>query len=337
MEFLMFRAIRRTTRRAVWCSFLTLSAIAFGFQHDGPLVSAVPRTNLVPTPTRENRPIADLRVDVPLVEIPVHVTTPLGASVTNLKKENFRVFEDGVEQEITHFTMDDAPLSIGLVFDSSGSMAHKIRKSSEAAAAFFKTANFDDEFFLVEFNEKPKLEVPFTRNSDEIYKHIVRAKAMGRTSLLDAIRLSLVQMKNAQHLRKAVVIFSDGGDNRSRYTETEVMEAMREADVQVYAMGIFDLDSSRKATPEERNGPRLLDSLAEETGGRHFPVQNLEDLPAVCARIGNELRNQYLLGYAPTNAGQDGKYRRVKVVLKDPENTPPLHAYHRQGYYAPSQ
>ncbi|MGD1098605.1 MAG: VWA domain-containing protein, partial [Bryobacteraceae bacterium] len=273
----MYRATRWTTRGAVFSSFLAFCSVAFAFQHDGPLVSAAPRTNLVPT-SPENRPIADLRVDVHLVEIPVHVTTPLGASVTNLQKGNFRVFEDGVEQEITHFAMDDAPLSIGLVFDSSGSMARKIRKSAEAAAAFFKTANSDDEFFLVEFNERPKLAVPFTRNSDEIYKRIVRAKPMGRTSLLDAIRLSLSQMKDAQNLRKAVVIFSDGGDNRSRYTETEVMEAMREADVQVYAMGIFDLDG-RKATLEERNGPQLLANLAEETGGRHFPVDNLEDLP----------------------------------------------------------
>ncbi len=331
----MYRATRRATRPAVLFSLLSLSSVAFAFQHDGPLVTTVSRTTLVPT-VPESRAIADLRVDVPLVEIPVHVTTPLGASVTTLKKGNFRVFEDDVEQDITHFAMDDAPLSIGLVFDSSGSMAHKIRKSSEAAAAFFKTANPEDEFFLVEFNEKPKLAVPFTQNSDEIYKRIVRAKPMGRTSLLDAIRLSLSQMKQAKHLRKAVVIFSDGGDNRSRYTETEVMEAMREADVQVYALGIFDLDG-RKATLEERNGPQLLANLAAETGGRHFPVEHLEDLPAVCARIGNELRNQYLLGYAPTNAGRDGKYRRVKVVLNDPESAPPLRAYHRQGYYAPTQ
>jgi Ca-activated chloride channel homolog len=329
----MFRITPRTARGALLCSFLTLSPLAFAFQHEGPLVSAVPRTKLVPA-SPEARPVADLRVDVPLVQIPVHVTTALGTSVTTLKRENFRIFEDGVEQEITHFGMEDAPLSIGLVFDSSGSMAHKIQKSSEAAAAFFKTANPEDEFFLVEFNERPKLAVPFTRNSDEIYKRIVRARAVGRTSLLDAIQMSLSQMKNAQHLRKAVVIFSDGGDNRSRYTETEVMEAMREADVQVYAMGIFDLDGSRRTTPEERDGPRLLGSLAEETGGRNFAVENLNDLPGVCARIGNELRNQYMLGYAPANTTRDGKYRRVKVVLADPENTPPLRTHHRQGYYA---
>jgi Ca-activated chloride channel family protein len=325
----------RTARCSALCCFLSISSVAFAFQHDGPLISALPVAKLVPA-SAEIRPAADLRVDVPLVQIPVHVTTALGASVTSLNKANFRIFEDGVEQEITHFAMEDAPLSIGLVFDSSGSMARKIQKSSEAAAAFFKTANSEDEFFLIEFNERPKLAVPFTRNSDEIYKRIVRAKPLGRTSLLDAIQMSLSQMKNAQHLRKAVVILSDGGDNRSRYTETEVMEAMREADVQVYAMGIFDLDG-RKATPEERNGPRLLGNLAEETGGRHFAVGNLNDLPAVCARIGNELRNQYMLGYAPVNAGRDGKYRRIKVVLADPANTPPLRAYHRQGYYAPTQ
>lgn len=131
----------RTARLAVWSTFLALSSVAFAFQHDGPLVSAVPRTSLVPT-SPESRPLADLRVDVPLVEIPVHVTTPLGASVTTLKKENFRVFEDGVEQEITHFAMDDAPLSIGLVFDSSGSMAHKIRKSAGGRVRVFQDGEF---------------------------------------------------------------------------------------------------------------------------------------------------------------------------------------------------
>lgn len=310
-------------------SLLRTAALCFPIwlcsAQDGPIV---PRIAAAPAAA------IDLRVDVPLVLIPVHVTTPLGTSVNSLTKENFRIFENEVEQQITHFASEDAPISIGFLFDASGSMRNKMRKSSEAAAAFFKTANTEDEFFLIEFNDKPRLTMPFTRDSEAIYKRIVHTRPVGRTSLLDAMHMALLQMKSARNFRKAIVILSDGGDNRSRYTETEIKSAVREADVQVYAMGIFESDETRKLTPEEQNGPRLLGELAEETGGRHFPVQNLDELPGVCARIGTELRNQYLLGYSPVNTTEDGKYRPVTVLVKAPENMPPLRAHHRQGYFA---
>jgi VWFA-related protein len=281
-------------------------------------------------------PTADLRVDVPLVQIPVHVTTPLGSSVNNLSRENFHLWEDNVEQKITHFSSEDAPLSVGLLLDSSGSMKNKIRKSSEAAAAFFKTAIDEDEFFLVEFNERPKLAVPFTRDFNAIYKHIVRTRPLGRTSLLDAIHLAMQQMKHAANPRKALVILSDGGDNRSRYTEGEIKSATREGDVQIYALGIFDPDDVPKRTPEEKHGPSLLAELADETGGRHFPVRNIGELPELCERIGGLLRNQYVIGYAPVNAAEDGSYRHVIVTVSPPPQMPPLTAHHRQGYYAAS-
>ena len=302
-------------------STLLLCTLAFQFPYDGPIA---------PRLRPETRPVADLRVDVPLALIPVHVTTALGASVTNLKQENFRIFEDGVEQKITNFSSEDAPVSIGLLFDASGSMRNKIRKSAEAAAAFFRTANADDEFFLVEFNDRVKLAVPFTRDSNLIYQHIVRTKPLGRTSLLDAIHMALTQMKEAKNLRKAIMILSDGGDNRSRYTESEIKSAMREADVQVYALGIYDPDDQPKRTLEEKNGPKLLSELAHQTGGRHFTINDLDDLPAVCERIGNELRNQFVIGYAPGTA-EDATYRHVKVTVTAPD-MPPLRVYHRQGY-----
>jgi Ca-activated chloride channel family protein len=310
-------------------------SLGIAFQIEGPIIPRLsPRVNARVGP--EMMPAADLRVDVPLVLIPVHVTTPLGVSVTDLGKENFRVFEDGTEQQITHFGSEDAPLSIGVLFDASGSMKNKIAKSAEAVAAFFKTSNSEDEFFLIEFNDRPKLAVPFTQDSEQIYRRIVHTRALGRTSLLDAIHLALEQMKNARNLRKAIVIVSDGGDNRSRYTESEVKAAMREADVQVYALGIFDPDDQPKRTREEKDGPRLLGELADETGGRHYPVETLNELPELCARIGNELRNQYLIGYAPSNGAEDGKYRHVKVTMVPPKEMPPLRAHHRQGYYASS-
>lgn len=280
---------------------------------------------------------ASLRVDSWLVQIPVHVTTAYGASVTSLSKTDFKLFEDDAEQTITHFSQDDAPVSVGVLFDASGSMQNKIKKSSEAAAEFFKTANPEDEFFLVEFNERAKLTMSFTSDSDAIAKKIARIRPFGRTALLDAIHLASVEMKNARHVRKAIVIVSDGGDNRSRYTAREIKNMLLESDVQVFAIGIFDPDDAPKRTPEELNGPRLLDELTDQTGGRLYRVDKLDELTSISERIGNELRSQYLLGYSPSDATRDGKYRHVKVRLIDRPEMPNLRTYYRHGYYAPAQ
>jgi Ca-activated chloride channel family protein len=277
----------------------------------------------------------DLRVNVPLVLIPVHVTNTLGTSVTNLTRADFRLLEDNVEQNITHFSNEEAALSIGLLFDSSGSMRNKMKKSMAAITTFFKTANAQDEFFLIEFNERPRLLAPFTRDLDDIRTRLGRVKPFGRTALLDAIRMALEEMKSARNSRKVILILSDGGDNRSRYTEFEIKGQASESDSQIYSMGIFESGDSLKRTPEERNGPRLLNDLAEQTGGRHFPVNHLDDLPDICARISTEFRSQYLLGYSPANGAVDGKYRQVKVQVVSPPNAATLKVHHRPGYYAP--
>jgi Ca-activated chloride channel homolog len=281
-------------------------------------------------------PDLHLRVDTSLVLVPVHATSRMGSPIVDLTEANFQLFEDGVEQKIAYFAKQDAPLSVGLVFDASGSMTNKIRKSADAAAAFFKTANAGDEFFLVEFGERPKLMMPFTRDSDEIYRKLVQSRPFGRTSLIDAIHLALVHMKNARNARKAIVILSDGGDNRSRLTRGEIKGALVESDVQMYAMGIFDRDAA-KHTPEEENGPRLLDELAAQTGGRVYPVDNLNDLESISSTLGNALRNEYLLGYTPSNESRDGKYRRIKVSVVGSAGTPTLNVSYRHGYYAPAQ
>jgi VWFA-related protein len=263
------------------------------------------------------------------------VTTAIGASVTNLIKEDFRLFEDGVEQTLADFAHDDAPISIGVLFDTSGSMQNKMQKSSEAAAAFFRTAGADDEFFLVKFSGRAKLTVPFTPDSGELFREIIHTRPSGQTSLLDAIHVALEHMKAARNLRKALVIFSDGGDNWSRHTVRQVKNVLIESDVQVYAMGIFDANYYVKHSAEERRGPQLLTELAAQSGGRHFPVDSLDDLPAIASRIGRELRDQYVLGYYSTNGAHDGKYRQVKLNLVAPSVASALRAYYRQGYYAP--
>ncbi len=279
----------------------------------------------------------NLRVDTNLVLVPITVTTPLNQIVTGMEKENFRLFEDKIEQEITYFASFDAPISIGLVFDASGSMGSKLTKSRQAAAAFFKTANPEDEFFLVQFNDRPQMVVPFTRDVEEIQNRLTFTQAKGRTALLDAMYLAMQTLKKGRNPRRALLVISDGGDNSSRYTETEIRNLLKEADAQVYAIGIFEPIGARGRTAEELAGPGLLSDLAEMTGGRHFPVDNLNDLPDIAAKIGLELRNQYVLGYVSKNPNRDGKYRKITVKLNQPRGLPPLRALHRQGYYAPTQ
>ena len=269
--------------------------------------------------------------------IPVAVTDPLSRFVTGLDKENFKLYEDKVEQEIQQFSSEDAPLSVGVVFDTSGSMGAKLAKSRQAVAQFLKTANPEDEFFLIQFNDRPDLVVPFTPDTEEIQNRLTFVESKGRTALLDGVYMAMNQMKKARNPRKAILIISDGGDNSSRYTESEVKNAVRESDVQIYAIGIFEPAQSRGRTPEELSGPALLGEITEQTGGRHFAVDNLAELPDVAAKIGIELRNQYVLAYSPKNAARDGKYRHVTVKLVKTTGLPQLKASFRTGYYAPIQ
>ena len=315
-------------------AFLLLSPLALAFQSAGPIDSKIVRPRVPPVEIdAADAPESKLRVDASLVLIPAQVATEEGAPVTQLDKASFHIFEDGVEQKITHFGKDDAPISIGVLFDSSGSMHNKMKKSLEAAAAFFKTANPQDEFFLIDFNEKPRLAVGFTSDSGEIYRRISHTKPFGRTSLFDAINMGVREMKHAKNARKAIVIVSDGGDNRSRMTFHSVKNLVEEADVQMYSMGIFDPEEFPKLPREEQDGPELLDELTALTGGKNFRVDKLDDLPEISARIGNLLRNQYVIGYTPSNERRDGKYRRVKLLLDRAEAA--LRVHYRTGYYAP--
>jgi VWFA-related protein len=290
-------------------------------------------------PTVEKTPVLpkpDIRIDSNLVLIPVTVTDPLNRFVTGLEKENFRIFENNKEQAISQFSSEDAPLSVGVIFDCSGSMGQKLQKSRQAVAQFFKTANPEDEFFLVTFASEAKLVQPFTSNLEEIQNRLAFTQSRGQTALLDAVYMGLHEMRKARNPRKALLLITDGGDNDSRYTETEIKSLVREADVQIYAMGIFEGGSNRGRTPEEAAGPGLLTEIAEQTGGREYPVEDMNEMPDIAAKIGTELRNQYLIGFRPENQERDGKYRKVTVKLVQPRGMPLLRAFFRQGYYAPS-
>jgi Ca-activated chloride channel homolog len=288
------------------------------------------------TPGSKLKPLQGLHLDVDLALVNVTVTDPYNRLVTGLDPDNFRVYEDNIEQEVVTFSSEDVPISIGVIFDYSGSMSNKIGKAREAAVQFFKTANPQDEFFLVSFNERAELTSSFTNSVEDLQSRMMLTAPKGRTALLDAIYLGLSQMRGAKNGKRALLILSDGGDNHSRYNEGDIKRLVKEADTQLYAIGIFDPLGYRNRTPEELNGPSLLSEVTEMTGGRVFSVENLNDLPDIASKIGMELRNQYVLGYRPSNKAHDARWRKIKIKLRAPKGLPPLNVYSKTGYYAPS-
>jgi Ca-activated chloride channel family protein len=288
------------------------------------------------TPGFAINPAQGLHMEVELALVNVTVTDPYNRLVAGLDPDNFRVFEDNVEQEVVAFSSEDMPISIGVIFDYSGSMTNKINKAREAAIEFFKTANPQDEFFLVSFNERAELSSAFTNSIEDLLSRMMLTAPKGRTALLDAIYLALSQMRGARNSKRALLILSDGGDNHSRYSESDIKRLVKEADTQLYAIGIFDPLEYRKRTPEELNGPSLLGEITEMTGGRVFAVENLNELPDVATKIGMELRNQYVLGYRPSNKTHDARWRKIKIKMRAPKGLPPLNVYSKTGYYAPS-
>jgi Ca-activated chloride channel family protein len=276
-----------------------------------------------------------LRVDVNLVQVPVTVTDPMNRLVTGLEKENFQVFDNNAGQAIKYFSSEDAPLTIGIVFDLSGSMNSKFVRARKALTEFLRTSNPQDEFFVVGFNDRPAIIVDYTSDPDDVEARMVMLKPENRTALIDAVYLGIDHLRQAKYDRKALLIISDGGDNRSRYTENELRRVVRESDVQIYSIGIFD---NYAPTPEEVNGPTLLNEICEMTGGRLFNVGgDINDLEDIATRISAELRNEYVIGYTPSDAKHDGNWRKLKVKLQPPPGLPQLTVHFRQGYYAPAE
>jgi Ca-activated chloride channel family protein len=280
-------------------------------------------------------PNARLRVDVNLVQVPTTVTDPLNRLVTGLEKENFSVTDDNVPQTIRYFSSQDAPITIGVVLDLSGSMTSKFTRARKALTVFLRTSNPQDEFFVVGFNDRPSVIVDYTSDVDDVEARMVMLKPENRTALIDAIYLGVDHLRQARYDRKALLIISDGGDNRSRYTQNELERVVRESGVQIYSIGIFD---NYAPSPEEQLGPELLKQICERTGGRLFNVgSDTADLADIAERISDELRNEYVLGYSPSETKHDGSWRKLKVKLAPPPGLPPLTVHFREGYYAPSQ
>lgn len=296
-----------------------------------PAQKPVPANSVVNAGLRRVDP---MKVKVDMVLVPVTITDPMNRLVTGLDKDNFALYQDKDQQVIRNFSSEDAPVSIGIIFDMSGSMNSKIEKAREAVVEFFKAANPEDEFFMVTFADRPEQIADFTQSVSDIQGKLVYTVPKGRTALLDAIYLGVNKMRLAKYPRKALLIISDGGDNHSRYTESEIRSLVKEADISIYAIGIYD---HFFPTEEERLGPELLSDITQITGGRAFAIDNPNDLADVATKIGIELRNQYVLAYRPSKSQHDGKWHRIKVKLIPPKGLPPLRVYAKTGFYAPSE
>jgi Ca-activated chloride channel homolog len=308
---------KHSRERAI--SYLLLSVLAVGaYATEGQeRVAIAPRA-----PSRETRNPPSMRLDVGVVLIPVSVTDPLDRPVTTLRREDFRVMEDGVEQKITSFSQEDVPTSAGLVFDTSGSMRTRIDQSIAALHEFFNMSIPGDEFFLVGFSDEPRVLTGFTTEPAQIYGKLGVVQPEGWTALLDAIYLGIHKMKPAKNSRKVLLVLSDGADNNSRFTLSEVKTLALEADVRIFAVGLF-------------SRPRLLQELAEETGGRMLEVRKLAEMPETVRKLSEEIRSQYVLGYSSSDEQNDGKYRRVRVEVASPTGLERLRVSWRRGYYAP--
>jgi Ca-activated chloride channel family protein len=278
--------------------------------------------------------VKPIKVNVNLVLVPVTVTDPMDRAVTGLDREDFEIIDGKASQEIKHFSKQDAPISVGVILDCSGSMKTKIERAREAVTAFLRTGNPEDEFFLVTFADRPEEIAGFGDSIENMQSHLVMTVPKGRTALLDAVYLGITKMRQAKFQKRALLIISDGGDNHSRYTEGELKSLVREADVIIYAIGIYDHYFN---TMEEALGPSLLGQITRVTGGRAIAVDNPNDLPGIAKKIGVELRDQYLLGYRPSQERQDGKFHKIKVKMRIHRKLPRLRVYAKSGYYAATQ
>ena len=276
---------------------------------------------------------SSLKIDVDLVLVSASVTDPTSRFVAGLEKEHFRLFEDKIEQEIQHFSNEDVPTSIGLLFDVSGSMGNKIARAKNAAVAFLKTSNPADEYLLISFADRPTVEENFTSNINEIQNRLVNIRAKGSTSLYDAIYLGVERMKDAQHSKKAILLITDGQDTRSRYSLVNVRNAVKESDVQIFAIGIVNLYSD---LARGRSGRGIIEQITQITGGRAYFPNSVYELKDICTKIAIELRNQYILGYSSTNRAKNGCWRKIKIKINAPKGLRFLSIRAKTGYYGPS-
>ncbi len=281
-----------------------------------------------PTPGRTQT----FKVDVDLVTVNATVIDDQNRVVTSLDKGVFKVWEDKIEQKVEYFSSEDVPMSLGIIFDVSGSMKEKISTSRDAAVSFLKTGNPQDEYFLVTFASRPEISSDFTSDITRLKDKLLFKAADGMTAMYDSVYMGLDKLRDSSNPKRALLLITDGEDNHSRYTFENVREFVKEQDVQIYGIGI--VDNSNSMLGSGRTGRAMIEELADLTGGHAFFPDSVYDLDDICTKIAIELKNQYVLGYRSTNGIKDGKWRRIKVQVSPPKGVGHLDVRSKTGYYA---
>jgi Ca-activated chloride channel family protein len=273
-----------------------------------------------------------VKLRVNMINLNIEVLDQEGRYVRGLTKDNFEIYEDKTKQSIDLFSFDDQPISIGFIFDLSGSMTGKVVRARETLREFENGCNIDDEMFLIGFNEKPSLLADFTKDDSEIVNSVAMMPTKGSTSLYDAVYMGVEKLKQGRYNRKVLIIISDGQDNSSHYTQKEIKNLVRESDVEIFSVGTTEIWQS--AAFSDMEGMEILDDISTMTGGKAYFPQNFDQMARVCRQIALGLRNQYSIAYVPSNASFDGSWRKLKVKIKGIKDSGRFVLRARTGYYA---
>jgi Ca-activated chloride channel family protein len=321
----------RTNRTFICAAFLLMTIPALMVARAGRSQNPQEKTA---TDKPEKQAPQTLKIDVDLVLVNATVTDSLNRYVSGLDPEHFQIREDKIEQKIEYFSAEDVPVTVGLIFDVSGSMKDKISTAREAAQTFLKSGNPEDEYFIVEFANRPEVASDFTSDITKLQSKLILTQAKGMTAMYDSVYLGLEKLKDASNPKKALLLITDGEDNRSRYTFQNVKEFVKEQDVQIYGIGIVDDWNSQLGAG--KTGRAMVEELADLTGGRAFFPDSVYELEDICTKIAVELKNQYVLGYHSTNQNKDGKWRKLQLKVNPPKGINRLNVRAKQGYYGPT-
>jgi Ca-activated chloride channel homolog len=343
---------RRSSRcGAIACGLLLAAVFTLSFPR---FLASGPQEEPKPNERRKQRPELQSKspqetparpkgytigVSVDLVVMHTSVNDKNGRFVGGLKKENFTVFEDNIQQNITSFSQEDVPVSLGILIDLSGSMRNKIEQVNKAALAFIRASNSQDQVFLIGFNEQVELIQDYTSDIDEISDDLDNTIVAGGTALYDAIYLGVQKAHTGIQPKKAIIVITDGEDRDSYYKLDEMVAKVQESDVQVYCVGFLNAVPDKglfghwsKSVPEKAHD--ALQRISEETGAKAYFPQKLDEINRIVAEIAHELRNQYSISYLSSNTARDGAWRRVKISL-DPASAANNRVRYRRGYFAP--
>jgi Ca-activated chloride channel homolog len=323
----------------VLLAFLLVSPSLFAQTPTPPPATNVPNPPPPPgysAPGQSDAPKQRLVIPTEMVALHATVTDDRGQFVADLKSENFRIFEDKIEQKVSVFSRSDVPVTMGLVIDNSGSMREKRSQVNEAALTFVKTSNPQDEAFVVNFNDEYYLDTneDFTSDTQELNDALSRIDTRGSTALYDAIAGSLDHLKKGHKDKKVLLVITDGDDDASHLTLEQTMKAAEQSDAAIYAIGVFSDDDRKNEKKTVRHSKKVLTELAEATGGMAYFPESLDEVVPVCTQVARDIRNQYTLGYYPSNTTRDGSFRAVQVELVAPRGHGKLSVRTRAGYYA---